>query len=105
MDIKANNNTLIGSAFDAMREPLGMFEMREMIRRYHDGWWREGVHGHLYEDQRRDVAPASETDDMKCIDSLDVLLMFRLIIQSWKDVFIAVLEDRKSTRLNSSHGS
>ena len=68
MDIKANNNTLIGSAFDAMREPLGMFEMREMIRRYHDGWWREGVHGHLYEDQRRDVAPASETDDMKCIE-------------------------------------
>jgi len=97
VDIKANNNTLIGSAFDAMREPLGMFEMREMIRRYHDGWWREGVHGHLYEDQRRDVAPASETDDMKCIDSLDVLLMFRLIIQSWKDVFIAVLDRRSQT--------
>lgn len=97
MEIKANNNTLIGSAFDAMREQLGMFEMREFIRRYQDAWWRDGVHGHLYEDQRRDVAPVASTGDMVCIDSLDILLLLRLVIQSWKDVFGAVLDRRSQT--------
>lgn len=97
MQFQANNNTLIQSAFEAMREPLAMFEMREFIRRYQGGWWSEGVHGHLFEDQRRDVAPVTQTDDMACIDSLDVLLLFRLIIQSWKDVFSAVLDRRSQT--------
>ena len=101
MEIRSSNNSLIGNAFDAMREPLGMFEMREYIRRYGNGWWRDGVHGHLYEDQRRDVKPAEYNDvagrDMECIDSLDILLMLRLIIQSWRDVFVAVLDRRSQT--------
>ena len=97
MEIRTNNNTLIGSAFDAMRQPLGTFEMREFIRKYGNGWWRDGVHGHLYEDQRRDVLPVTATDDVSCIDSLDILLMLRLVIQSWKDVFVAVLARRSQT--------
>lgn len=97
MEIRTNNNTLIGSAFDAMRQPLGTFEMREFIRKYGNGWWRDGVHGHLYEDQRRDVLPVTATDDVSCIDSLDILLMLRLVIQSWKDVFVAVLDRRSQT--------
>lgn len=97
MQFQANNNTLIQSAFEAMRGPLSMFEMREFIRKYQDRWWSEGVHGHLFEDQRRDVAPVTQDDDMACIDSLDILLLFRLVIQSWKDVFVAVLDRRSQT--------
>lgn len=97
MQFQANNNTLIQSAFEAMRGPLSMFEMREFIRRYQDRWWSEGVHGHLFEDQRRDVAPITQGDDMACVDSLDILLLFRLVIQSWKDVFSAVLDRRSQT--------
>ncbi|MBQ6523654.1 MAG: DUF499 domain-containing protein [Atopobiaceae bacterium] len=94
MGISTSNNMLIGNAFDLMREQLGMYEMREFIRCYKDGWWRDGVHGHLYEDQLRDVLPATATDDMACVDSLDVLLMLRLIKQSWNDVFRAVMDRR-----------
>ena len=97
MALEHSNNTLIGSAFDAMRDSLGGFEMREMIRNYGDAWWTEGVLAHLYEDQRRDVAPASEPDDVKRIDSMDILLMLRLVVQSWKDVFRVVMDRRAQT--------
>lgn len=97
MDITTDNNTLIESAFNAMRPTLGAFIMREMIRNYHDAWWGEGVLGHLYEDQRRDVAGPGITDDTARIDSLDILLMLRLIVQSWKDVFRPVMDRRSQS--------
>ncbi|KUH59395.1 hypothetical protein AUL39_03505 [Tractidigestivibacter scatoligenes] len=97
MDITTDNNTLIESAFNAMRPTLGTFIMREMIRNYHDAWWEEGVLGHLYEDQRRDVAGPGVTDDTARIDSLDILLMLRLIAQSWKDVFRPVMDRRSQS--------
>ena len=97
MDIKTDNNTLIESAFNAMRPTLGAFIMREMIRNYHDAWWEEGVLGHLYEDQRRDVAGPGVMDDTARIDSLDILLMLRLIVQSWKDVFRPVMDRRSQS--------
>ncbi|MGN9233944.1 DUF499 domain-containing protein [Atopobiaceae bacterium HCP3S3_D6] len=96
MKLEMDNNSLIGSAFDAMRPTLGAFIMREMIRNYHDSWWEEGVMAHLYEDQRRDVA-ADSTDDTVRIDSLDILLMLRLIVQSWKDVFRPVMDRRSQS--------
>lgn len=97
MDITTDNNTLIESAFNAMRPTLGAFIMREMIRNYHDAWWEQGVLGHLYEDQRRDVAGPGVTDDTARIDSLDILLMLRLIVQSWKDVFRPVMDRRSQS--------
>ena len=96
MKLEMDNNSLVGSAFDAMRPTLGAFIMREMIRNYKDGWWDEGVLAHLYEDQRRDVA-ADSADDTARIDSLDVLLMLRLIVQSWKDVFRPVMDRRSQS--------
>ena len=96
MDIKMDNNALVGSAFDAMRPTLGAFIMREMIRNYHDEWWQQGVLSHLYEDQRRDVAGPSVTNDTRRIDSLDILLMLRLIRQAWKDVFRPVMDRRSN---------
>ena len=97
MDIKMDNNALVGSAFDAMRPTLGAFIMREMIRNYHDEWWQQGVLSHLYEDQRRDVAGPSVTNDTRRIDSLDILLMLRLIRQAWKDVFRPVMDRRSQS--------
>ncbi|MGI6230714.1 MAG: DUF499 domain-containing protein [Tractidigestivibacter sp.] len=94
MNTKLDNNSLVGKAFDQMRPALGAFIMREMIRNYHDAWWTDGVLGHLYEDQRRDVTGLDSADDTERIDSLDILLMMRLIVQSWKDVFRAVLDRR-----------
>lgn len=96
MKLEMDNNSLIGSAFDAMRPTLGAFIMREMIRNYKDGWWDEGVIAHLYDDQRRDVAVGS-ADDTARIDSLDILLMLRLIVQSWKDVFRPVMDRRSQS--------
>lgn len=89
-----SNNSLVGDAFDSMRPKLGAFIMREMIRNYHDAWWDEGVLGHLYDDQRRDVAGSGVTDDIQRIDSLDILLMLRLVKQAWKDVFRPVMDRR-----------
>ena len=94
MDIHGSNNSLIGEAFEAMRPSLGAFEMREMIRKYGDSWWKNGVLGHLYEDQRRDVAGESVADDLQRVDSLDILLMLRLVDQAWKDVFLPVMDRR-----------
>ena len=97
MDIHGSNNSLIGEAFDAMRPSLGAFEMREMIRKYGESWWKDGVLGHLYEDQRRDVAGAGVMDDLQRVDSLDILLMLRLVDQAWKDVFLPVMDRRSKT--------
>ena len=92
-----SNNSLIGEAFDSMRPILGVFIMREMIRNYRDLWWDEGVLGHLYEDQRRDVAGSGVTDDTERINSLDILLMLRLVRQAWKDVFRPVMDRRSQS--------
>lgn len=89
-----SNNTLIGEAFDSMRPSLGTFIMREMIRNYGNDWWGRGVLGHLYEDQRRDVAGPGVTEDTDRINSLDILLMLRLVKQAWKDVFRPVMDRR-----------
>jgi len=97
MDFQQSNNALVGSAFDAMRPSLGAFEMREMIRKYGDSWWDEGVLGHLFEDQRRNVPGSDAADDVERIGSLDVLLMLRLVDQAWKDVFLPVMDRRSKT--------
>lgn len=97
MDFQQSNNALVGSAFDAMRPSLGAFEMREMIRKYGDSWWDEGVLGHLFEDQHRNVPGSDAADDVERIGSLDVLLMLRLVDQAWKDVFLPVMDRRSKT--------
>ena len=71
--------------FEVLTRVLPPYIMRELRTAYGEEWWRQGVLGVLYDNQKYDLP--IDGGDEKLISTLDIARCLRLIDIHWRDLF------------------
>lgn len=80
------NHDLVGKALNTiLREALAPYVARELMAEYKDNWWRDGVLGVLYDDQKRNLPYSGDYAELT--DSMDVQCCLILMDVHWRDIF------------------
>ncbi len=80
------NHELVGKALNTiLREALAPYVARELMAEYKDNWWRDGVLGVLYDDQKRNLPYSGDYAELT--DSMDVQCCLILMDVHWRDIF------------------
>lgn len=79
------NHDLVTKGFNRLLKALSPYIIRELVRTYGTDFWREGVIGKLYDDQRRGLPTSGKVDELT--SSLDIAKCLLLIEINWREVF------------------
>lgn len=79
------NHDLVTKGFNRLLKALSPYIIRELVRTYSTDFWREGVIGKLYDDQRRGLPTSGKVDELT--SSLDIAKCLLLIEINWREVF------------------
>ena len=80
------NHELVGRALNTiLREALVPYVARELMAVFHDDWWKKGVLGVLYEEQKRNLP--YKGDYAELTDAMDVQCCLILMDLHWRDIF------------------
>lgn len=88
------NHELVGRALNTiLREVLAPYVARELMAKFKDNWWQNGVLDVLYEDQKYNLP--YDGDYSELTDSMDVQCCLILMDIHWREIF--------SKKLSRSH--
>ena len=79
------NHQRVTEGLQILTRVLAPYVAQELRAKFADDWWSRAVIGGLYEEQRRDLPPGGEDEEL--IASLDAARCLRLVDVQWHEVF------------------
>ena len=80
-----SNHQRVTEGFQTLTEVLAPYVARELGAKYGEEWWNQGVLRVLYDNQKRDLPPDGEDEEL--IHQLDAARCLILIDVQWDDLF------------------